>query len=237
MKKKSNFSRREKKMDLFSEGRHFNMNYINFGQFRCDIHSVAGFKKKKVNVWGFKLKPLLINFCRSLSPDSCPPGGGMCSYSIRAKTRSWFTDPWPRVARAKCHIPIWISGVSDDNLLAELRNKAGASFWIASGFFFFPPPRFDPPCFIYTSWWLSISACRTLSLSLSLACTGECVFAKARQSPATSSQFDLLFVCGEGLPSTKRVKDGIINPAAAPDVAFVCRAAYLRCLFGQLSKT
>lgn len=39
------------------------------------------------------------------------------------KTQCWFTDPWPRIARAKCHIPIWISGVSDDNLLAELRGR------------------------------------------------------------------------------------------------------------------
>lgn len=45
MKKKTNFS--AEKSGPFLWRKQFNMNYINFGQFRCDIHSVAQLKKKK----------------------------------------------------------------------------------------------------------------------------------------------------------------------------------------------
>lgn len=187
--------------------------------------------KKKVNVRGFKLKLLLINFCRSLSQDSCPPGGNVLIFN-QDETRSWFTDSQPRIARAKCHIPIWISRVSGDKLLAELRNAVRVVFWITSVRGFFVKVTATNltsvlwSAIFYLYFVLAVHFCQcTFFFSPARASAS---FAKVWQSAVTSLPVRFIICMQWGLPSTKRVKVGIINPAAAPDVAFVCWEAYPR---------
>lgn len=74
-------------------------------------------------MWGFKLKLLLINFagpCHRIHALRGVGGrwgwwrwGDLLIFN-QAETHSWFTDPRPCTARAKCHIPIWMSRVSGD---------------------------------------------------------------------------------------------------------------------------